>query len=99
MTQEESLENLLEEVKFRVRSQNDPVTFNLIKQTIADCVSEMQYVIIPKNVETASSRAQDLERIIDQNTLSINADGDLEIHGQIIMQQLASEGWIIIPPL
>jgi len=94
MTPQETLEKLFEEVRYRISQSSDPVTFNKIKQTVAVCLDDMQYIILQKNIESVDNSSNDFERIIEQNTTGDN----ITINGASIIQQLASEGWVVIPP-
>ncbi len=99
MSQDEILQKLFEEVKFRILSLQTGATFNLIQQTITECMNEMQYVIVPKNIEAASNSSIDFERVIEQNIFGEDASQTFTINGQMIIAQLASEGWLVIPPM
>jgi hypothetical protein len=99
MTPNESFEKLLIEVEYRVKQSTTGVTFNLIKLTLAQCLDEMQYVLLEKNIDTIDNSSGDFERIVEQNMFGEDSSQTFTINAPTILRQLASEGWIVIPPV
>ena len=97
MTQEDMLEKLFEEVRFRIGSQN--ATYSMIKQYFIESINDMQYVVVPKSVESLNNKSADFERVVEQNIFGEDSSQNFTINGQMIITQLASEGWLVIPPL
>jgi uncharacterized protein YpuA (DUF1002 family) len=96
MMQDEIIQNIFNEVETRIRNQHTAVTFNLIKQIMFDVLNDFKYVIVPSQVNAIMNSIDDFQRVISQN-VSINLD-ESEIFGEQLLNQLSSEGWIIIPP-
>lgn len=99
MTQQEIIQNLLNETEFRIRNGNiQNVTFSLIKEILYETFLDLQYVVIPKGVDSVVTSVDDFQRIVAQN---ISTDKDIESHevyGEQIIRQLSHEGWLIVPP-
>lgn len=98
MTQQEIVQNLLNEVDFRIRNSGiTNVTFNLIKETLQQTLEDLQYVMIPKEVDSAVG-IDDFQRIVAQN-IATGQDVEFnEVYGEQIIRQLSHEGWLVIPP-
>jgi endonuclease YncB( thermonuclease family) len=85
------------ELNSRLQSKNLPLVRESSITEILKTLEELNYTILPKGLEADSSQIHSFDRIVAQWSYKIDTEPE-DVNGQQILQSLASEGWIIIPP-